>query len=200
MKRIATRRETMERQQKMRSLWRIAELGVILAVCCAILHAQGRPNEYQVKAVYLYNFTRFVEWPAADAGAEGPFAICVLGDDPFGTALDSTVAGETVRGRNVVARRVGKAEDARICRILYVSSSEDGKWKEILTALGKSSVLTVSDMPKFSERGGMIEFVAKGDKVRFEVNLTNTTEAGLTLSSDLLKVAVGVKGNAHPGD
>lgn len=199
MKGITTGRKTMSWQQKMRSLWRIAELGVILAVCCAILHAQGRPNEYQVKAVYLYNFTRFVEWPAADAGA-GPFAICVLGDDPFGKALDSTVAGETVGGRNVVALRVGKAEDARICRILYVSSSEDGKWKEILTTLGRSSVLTVSDIPKFSERGGMIEFVAKGDKVRFEVNLTNTAEAGLTLSSDLLKVAAGVKGNAHPGD
>lgn len=191
----------MRRSGRIRAGGRIAEIGAIAAVFCTILQAQGRPNEYQVKAAYLYNFTRFVEWPAqTDAGPNGPFAICVLGEDPFGKALDATVAGETVGGRSVVAMRVGKAEDARICRILYVSASEDGRWKEILTTLGKSSVLTVSDMPKFSERGGMIEFVAKGDKVRFEVNLRNATEAGLILSSDLLKVAVGVKGNAHPGD
>jgi hypothetical protein len=79
------------------------------------------------------------------------------------------------------------------CRVLYISASEDGRLKEILAGLDKSGVLTVSDIPQFSQRGGMIQFVLVGNKLRFEVNLTNAQTAGLTLSSDLLKVAVAVR-------
>jgi uncharacterized protein DUF4154 len=161
---------------------------------------KSRPSEYQVKAVYLFNFSRFVGWPQQAASAPvGPFAICVLGKDPFGSVLDATLAGESIQGRSVVARRVSQAQEAAGCQVVFISSSEENRLKEILPALEKSSVLTVSDIPRFSQHGGMIEFVLQGDRVRFEVNLASTTEAGLTLSSDLLKVAVAVRRNAQPG-
>jgi YfiR/HmsC-like len=154
----------------------------------------SKPDEYQIKAVYLYNFSRFVVWPRQIVMSRNDsFAICVLGRDPFGPALDKTLVGENVEGKNLVARRLAKPEEAGACQILFVSVSEEDRLKEILAVLDKTSVLTVSDIPRFSQRGGMIQFVLEGDKVRFEVNLTNATQNGLTLSSDLLKVAVAVR-------
>jgi hypothetical protein len=180
---------------------------VAVVTACAlleapVLHTQvSKPNEYQVKAVYLYNFGRFVEWPARAASAkDDSFAICVLGQDPFGAALDSALAGESIDGKSVVAKRISTPQDALTCRILFISSSEDVRLKDDLIALGKTGVLTVSDMPHFSQRGGMIQFVSEGNRIRFEVNLTIAQDAGLTLSSELLKVAIAVKRNPHPGD
>ncbi len=161
---------------------------------------QPRPSEYQVKAVYLFNFGRFVSWPPEDpASASGPFAICVMGKDPFGPLLDATLEGETIGGRNVVARRVVQMEDTAGCRVLFISESEESRLKDILAVLDKSSILTVSDMAHFADRGGMIQFVLQGDRVRFEVNLASAAGAKLTLSSDLLKVAVTVRKSASPG-
>ncbi len=173
---------------------------VLLAV--PSLEAQApKPSEYQVKAAYLYNFGRFVEWPAKVREAKSDaFTICVLGQDPFGPALNATLAGETIGGTNVVANRVSKPQDAVNCRILFISSSEDIQLKQILEALDNTSVLTVSDMPQFSRRGGMVQFVLDGNRVRFEVNLVPTEHAGLTVSSELLKLAVSVRPNARPGN
>jgi hypothetical protein len=162
---------------------------------------QSRPAEYEVKATYLYNFGRFVEWPANVTVAKGdPFAICVLGHDPFGPILDATLAGETIAGKSAVATRISKPQEATNCRILFISSSEDNHLKGILTALDKWNVLTVSDIPRFAQRGGMIQFVLDGNNVRFEVNLTTARDAGLTLSSELLKVAITVRRDLQPGD
>jgi hypothetical protein len=155
---------------------------------------QTKAPESAVKATYLYNFSRFVQWPADAAAAKGDaFSICVLGEDPFGAVLDSILSGETIGGKPVMTKRVARSQDALDCRVLYISASEDGRLKEILAGLDKSGVLTVSDIPQFSQRGGMIQFVLVGNKLRFEVNLTNAQTAGLTLSSDLLKVAVAVR-------
>jgi hypothetical protein len=137
-----------------------------------------------------------VEWPAA-AAKEDSFAICVLGQDPFGQALDATLAGEAIEGKPVVARRISNPVDSVNCRILFISASEAIRLKEILAAIDKSAALTVSDMPEFSRRGGMIQFVLDGSRVRFEVNLSTARDAGLTLSSELLKVAVEVRRNIH---
>jgi hypothetical protein len=162
---------------------------------------QAKPNEYDVKATYLYNFSRFVEWPAGGLQARSEsFAICVLGEDPFGGALKATVAQETVAGRSVVTKQVPAAQDAVTCRVLFISSSEDKRLKEILASLGTASVLTVSDLPKFTQRGGMVQFVLEGNKVRFEVNSAIAQRAGLTLSSELLKVAVNVRRSVPSGD
>jgi hypothetical protein len=162
---------------------------------------QSKPTEYQVKAAYLQNFGRFVEWPARFAGtANDSFSICVLGQDPFGAALDAVLTGETIDSKSVVARRIVKWEDAVNCRIVFISSSESNQLQEILTALDRSSILTVSDMPRFSQHGGMIQFILQGNRIRFEVNLAAAQSAGLILSSELLKVAVTVRRNSPPGD
>ena len=161
---------------------------------------QSRPREYEVKATYLYNFARFVEWPVRAAAAKGDsFAICVLGQDPFGPALDATLAGETIDGKRVLLKRISRPQDAVICRILFISLSEDGQLKDVLAALDKTGVLTVSDIPNFSQRGGMIQFVLDGNRIRFAVNLTTAQDAGLTVSSELLKVAITVRRDSQPG-
>jgi YfiR/HmsC-like len=157
------------------------------------LHAQSSPTEYQVKAAYLYNFGKFVEWPAKDTSSETSFNICVLGQDPFGSTFGSTIGGESIKGKSVLLKSIPRAQEAVGCHILFISSSEEPHLKEILAALDKTSVLTVSDMPHFTRRGGMIQFVMEANRVRFEVNLTSTERTGLTVSSQLLKVAISVR-------
>lgn len=173
---------------------------IAVAAACAflpipVLHAQNpRPTDYQVKATYLYNFGRFIEWPGKVAAAQGgSFTVCVLGQDPFGPSLDATLAGETIGGKTVVAKRISSAEESGDCQILFLSLTDDSRLHKIIADLDKKAVLTVSDMSQFVKRGGMIQFVLEGKKVRFEVNLTATQHAGLTLSSELLKVATAVK-------
>jgi hypothetical protein len=151
-----------------------------------------------VKAAYLYNFGRFVEWPRVATAKGGPFTVCVLGQDPFGPTLDATMAGETIAGRNVVTKRISTPEESVNCQILFLSAAEAGRLNKIVEGLDKVAVLTVSDMPQFAQRGGMIQFVLEGNRVRFEVNLIATQHAGLTLSSDLLRVATAVRRNS-PG-
>jgi len=173
---------------------------IAVAAACAflaipVLHAQNpRPTDYQVKATYLYNFGRFIEWPGKVAAAQGgSFTVCVLGQDPFGPSLDATLAGETIGGKTVVAKRISSAEESGDCQILFLSLTDDSRLNKIIADLDKKAVLTVSDMSQFVKRGGMVQFVLEGKKVRFEVNLTATQHAGLTLSSELLKVATAVK-------
>jgi hypothetical protein len=158
---------------------------------------QPKVSEYQMKAIYLYNFGRFIQWPAnAGAAKSDSFSICVLGQDPFGPNLDSTLAGEKLDGKPLAMKRISTPRDAGECRILFISSTEENHLKDILLSLDESSILTVSDMPAFSRRGGMIQFVLEGDKVRFEINLTKAETAKLTVSSELLKVATTVRRNA----
>jgi hypothetical protein len=178
--------------------WRLALLAIVFVSCFVaspIARAQqAKPTEYDVKSAYLYNFSRFVQWPDGSAqGKNDLFPICVLGRDPFGPSLDATLAGRTVDGHKTVVRRIARPEDASGCRILFISSSEDEQLKTIMAALDHAGVLTVSDIPQFSDRGGMIEFVPEGSRVRFQVNLKAAQDAGLMLSSELLKVAVSVK-------
>lgn len=172
-----------------------------MLIAAPLLHAQqSRPGEYEVKAAYLYNFSRFIEWPAKVAAAKGDsFAFCVLGQDPFGQTLDAVLAGETIDGKSLVARRISKPKEGTSCHILFISSSEESRLKEILAGLDKAGVLTVSDMPQFARRGGMIQFVSEKNRIRFEVNLRTAEDAGLILSSQLLKVAIAVRRDPQPG-
>lgn len=176
------------------------------ALLCAVvlsptLWAQrSRPTDYQVKAAYLYGFGRFVQWPAGGTTANSSFNICVLGQDPFGSTLDSTLAGQTVGGRKVEAKRISSPKESTDCQILFLGPSEDERLAEIIGSLDKAAILTVSDMPHFTDRGGMIQFVLEGNRVRFEVNLTAAQNAGLAMSAELLQVAVAVRRNSPSGD
>lgn len=168
----------------------------VLFVCLVIFSGVAfpdRPSEYQVKAAYLYNFGKFVSWPA-DATAISEFDVCVLGTDPFGPLLDATISDSTINGKRVIAKRISRAQEAGACRVVFIAASESQRLGSDLAVLSKLHVLTVSDNPHFLERGGMIQFVFEGDRVRFAVNLTSSQEAGLTLSSELLKVATKVIG------
>jgi hypothetical protein len=176
-------------------------LFVLLGVFAVPLHGQGKPTDYQVKAVYLYNFGKFVQWPTNDVtDKDGEFTVCVLGQDPFGPALDAALAGAMIGGKQVVAKRISNPRESAHCRILFLGSTEGVRLKKIMEALDKEAVLTVSDIPEFSQHGGMIGFVTEESRVRFEVNLDAAQQAGLTLSSELLKVATTVRRNAARGD
>jgi hypothetical protein len=171
----------------------------ITLLAASSVHGQ-KPTESQVEATYLYNFGQFVVWPSKAGTAATSFDICILGVDPFGPSLNRILAGETIAGQSVVAKRISAAQDSASCRVLFISSSESGRLKGILVALGDASVLTVSDLPEFTRSGGMVQFLLVGNRIRFEVNLAATERAGLTLSSELLKVAVNVRTTTPLGE
>ena len=182
-------------------LFRLLAVGVastLLGPSC-LPAQQSNPSEYEVKAAYVYDFGKFVTWPANGTAAR-EFTICVLGVDPFGTTLDATTAGETINGKKIAINRIAKPQEAVSCHILFISSSEESQLKEILATLDKTSVLTVSDISQFTRRGGMIQFVVAANKVRFEVNVTSAERTGLILSSQLLKVAINVRRGSPAGD
>ncbi len=161
----------------------------------------SRPSEFEVKAAYLFNFGRFVEWPPeAVPSNTTEFPICILGRDPFGKALDSTISGEKIEGREVVARRISAPAEATVCRVLFISASEDKQVKVILSTLGNLSILTVSDIPEFLDDGGMVQFVLTDQLIRFKIKIAASRQAGLNLSSQLLKVAAEVNGGSRTGD
>jgi len=144
--------------------------------------------EYAVKAAFLLNFTRFIDWPPEAIPTDAPFTICILGDDPFGSALDQTIHGENVNGHALVVQRTGRAVP-KTCQILYVSVSEKGALPEGL----EPGVLTVGEGEAFIRDGGMIAFVLDNRRVRFNINLPATRTGKLTLSSRLLAVAKAVE-------
>lgn len=155
----------------------------------AVANAQEfAPSEYQVKAAFLYQFLNFVEWPE-DSGLKGEpeISICVLGEDPFGPAL-AAIEGETVRGKKVKVKGVGNIKGMKGCNILFISGSERANMQEILQFAEYSAILTVGDMEGFAESGGIIGFVTKENKVRFKINLKSAREAGIKISSKLLRV------------
>jgi hypothetical protein len=154
--------------------------------------AADDPLEYQVKAAFMLNFTKFIEWPSeAFSASDSPIAICVLGEDPFGNTLDQIVAGEVVNGRKVVAQRIKLAPPPKSCQVMFVGKSEE----EVLKSLPDVGfgVLTIGEGEKFVRDRGMIAFVVENRRVRFGINLTAAETAGLKLSSKLLNVARSVE-------
>lgn len=161
----------------------------LLAAGLLCVHAAAQQaSEYDLKAAYLLNFTKFVEWPAEAFPDRGsPLAICLLGDDPFGPTLDQIVAGETVNGRSLVVRRLQHAPQPKACQVLYVR--ESGKEVAgILTQTGPG-VLTVGEGDSFIRAGGMIAFVIDDRRVRFDIAQTAAARARLRVSSRLMNVA-----------
>lgn len=147
-------------------------------------------KEYQIKAIFLFNFAQFVDWPAnAFSEAETPLTIGILGDDPFGTFLDETVQGEKVNGHPLIVQHYQRVEDIKTCHILFISQSETKHLKRILNGLKDRNLLTVSDTDNFTKYGGIIQFVTEQNKIHFQINLEAAKEAELTISSKLLRLA-----------
>jgi len=146
--------------------------------------------EYQVKAVFLFNFAQFVEWPPQSfENPTAPFVIGVLGTDPFGEALESAVRGETVEGRTFVIERYRSVTEIRHCQILFISRSEAAHMENVTSALAGQSILTVSDIEDSAQRGVMIRFVAESNRIRLRINADAAKAVGLSISSKLLRPA-----------
>jgi hypothetical protein len=172
-----------------RLLWLV---GAMILIVNARAQSQTA-GEYQIKAAFLYNFAKFIEWPPGDFGdASGPLRICVFGQDPFGQELRDITSEKIVNGHKLLIMPVIDLQLARSCHILFIASSEKTQLKRILEILQGSSALTVGDTKGFVEQGGMINFVLENDRVRFEVNHKAAEQAGLKISSKLLNVAKSV--------
>ena len=163
----------------------------LLGGCLFSLVAQMPANrEYQVKAVFIFNFTQFVEWPAnVFSGSNAPLVIGILGQDPFGSYIDQTVAGEKVKDHPLVVQRYRTIEEVKECHILFIDRTEAANMKHIVTSLKGKSILTVSDAANFIGQGGMIRFITESNKIQFQINPEAAKAANLTISSKLLRLA-----------
>jgi uncharacterized protein DUF4154 len=156
----------------------------------------ARASEYQVKAVFLFNFAQFVDWPAAAfPDSDTPLVVGILGDDPFGGFLDQTLRDERLGGRPFKVRRYQRVDEIQICHILFVSRSVGDRADSILEGLTHRPILTVSDADGFA--GGMIRFVTDRNHIRLQINLEAAEAAHLTISSKLLRVAEIVPHRRH---
>ncbi len=165
-------------------------LGLLVSV--SSLLADGPSSEYRVKAAFLLNFTKFVEWPAtAFESADSPLTICILGEDPFGSFLDQVVEGETVNGRKLIIQRLRRPPKPKTCQVLYISKSE----KDVAATVSElgPGVLTVADDDRFLRDGVVIAFVIDDRHVRFDINQRAAANSSLTVSARLLNVARSVQ-------
>jgi hypothetical protein len=146
-------------------------------------------DEREVKAVFLFNFAQFVDWPAsAFLTPNDPIVIGILGNDPCGALLDQVVEGEVVKGRPLAVSRFRRVEDIKSCHVLFISPSEVGTYERIVNALRARPILTVGETEGFTSRG-MVRFLTERNRVRLEVNIAAVKTAGLTISSNLLRAA-----------
>jgi hypothetical protein len=181
----------------LRTLSRLAVLGLLLlAVPGRRAWADTADDlEYEVKAAFLYNFVKFVEWPADTF--EGPtdkIVLCILGEDPFGESLDNVVRNEVLNGRPLSVHRTRDVLEARDCHVVFVPRTERARQERILAGLEGRGILTVGEADGFLNAGGMIRFVLEQNRVRFDINLAAAERSRLKLSSKLLRLARTVQG------
>jgi hypothetical protein len=151
---------------------------------------ESPPTEYQLKAAFLLNFAKFVEWPpTAFAGANSPMILGILGENPFGDVLERTIRDKTISNHPLVVKEFHSSAEATNCHILFISTSEKARLPEILAGLRGASVLTVGETDRFTETGGMINLFRQGNKIRFQINEAAAKGVGLKISSKLLSLA-----------
>lgn len=158
----------------------------------------GGATGYEVKTAFLFNFAKFIDWPASSfSGPQSPFTICVLGQDPFGNILDDTLLGKIVGIRPLVIRRLKEKNEARSCQMVFVSPSESAHLSEIFASLQRANVLLVGETTGFAASGGTIEFTLDDNHVRFTINTDSVDRSGLKFSSKLLALAKLVHDEGH---
>jgi hypothetical protein len=162
-----------------------------LMVVAVLGHAEVRVvDEYQIKAAYLFNLAKFVEWPsAAFNSVDEPFAICVLGRNPFGGLLEEVVRGKTIGNRPFQVREVSTAQQGGSCHILFISSSEQKRVRSLMDEMKGSMTLTVGETDNFLADGGVVNLKLKDSRVRIEINPGCAERAKLRISSKLLSLA-----------
>ena len=170
-----------------------ATAAAVAAIPAAAQAPSGSALEYQIKATFLYTVAKFVEWPAEKLEANAPIQVGIYGKDPFGPALDQTMRGKTVNGREMVVHRVTGLEQASQHHILFISSAEKKRLGTVLEAVAGGPVLTVGDVSNFAEQGGMVNLMMKENSVGLEINVNAAERAHLKISSRLLRLARVVK-------
>ncbi len=175
-------------------------LYMILAGLLSVELQGQTANEYQVKAAFLYNFAKFVEWPPeATRDMDDQMTICIIGEDPFGSILDESIKGKTIGTHKMVIRRLKSGRDIKGCQIAFISSSEKNHLRPILKSLNGAAVLTVGDTEDFAQVGGVINLTLEETTIHFEVNLDAAERAGLKISSKLLSLAKIIHDSGHGG-
>lgn len=169
-------------------------LALVSALLLALSNSRAQdapPSEYRLKAAFLFNFAKFVEWPPrAFAETNSPFIIGVLGDSPFGNELEQTVVGKNINAHPITLQMFRVAAEATNCHLLFISTSEQKRLPEIIPRLRGAPILTVGETERFIEAGGMINFVAENNKIRFQISDDAAKGARLKISSKLLSLAV----------
>jgi hypothetical protein len=178
-------------RSKPSELWRLV---LIIAALIGLITnglAQEKPSEYEVKAAFLFNFAKFVEWPPdAFADSKAPIVIGVLGDNVFGNNLEKVINDRKVNNRGFQFRVFDSVTEATHCQILFISASKKNDFAKIVAALHNASVLTISETDGFLKAGGMINFLFEGNNVRFQISDEAAKKARLSISSKLLSLAV----------
>lgn len=160
------------------------------SVLVLMVSAQGQaPTEYQIKAAFIYNFAKFVDWPSLDtAASDQPIIVGVLGEDPFGQNLEGVINGKTANGRRVAIKRFANLQSLTPCHILFISSSQRNL-QQVFSAVAASGVLTIGETDRFADTGGIIQLAMLEGRVRLVVNQAAAERAGLRISAKLLGLA-----------
>ena len=170
--------------------WLAVAAACIVALACAPAVPAAPATEYQVKAAYLFNFGRFVEWPAAAYASPGaPFVIGIFGEDPFGALIDDAIRGETLDGHPLAVRRFRKPEDVTPCNILFIARSEAPRLEKVLQAVRGQPVLTVTDFDGQEGRAASIVLLNENNRIRMRINVGEARANDLVISSKLLRPA-----------
>jgi hypothetical protein len=172
---------------------------IILFSVSPLARAQANPpGEYELKAAFLFNFAKFIDWPEGSfESPQSPFTICVVGPDPFGNILEDAMRGKMIGNRPLAIRRLKDKAGARLCQIEFVSSSESAHLAEILGSLHGANVLVVGDTSGFAASGGTIQFTLEDNRVRFAINIDAVDRSGLKFSSKLLSLAKVLHDEGH---
>jgi hypothetical protein len=156
-------------------------------------HAETLSSETSLKAAFIFNFTKFVEWPESAFRGKAEFCIASLGRSPLDREL-AALSGKNVHGRSIVFRQLNSPEEAAKCQVLFIGRSELARLAGILDSLRDVPVLTVSDSDDFCAKGGMFSLVTERGKIAFDANVQEIQHAGLRPSSHLLRLARKVYG------
>ncbi len=176
-------------------LVRVARCAVLGALLGAAPLRADVSKEYQIKAGFLYNFTKFIEWPSDRfSGENAPIVIAVFGDNPFGSELHQLVQGRKVNGRAIVIQSARSLDEVKRAHVVFIGEAEEKRLESHLDSLHTAGVLTVGESKRLAALGGAIVFAVVDDKVRFEINIASAERAGLKVSAQLQKLALGVRG------
>jgi len=176
-------------------LFIVFQILAVLSLSLSIFAQGADPAEYKVKAAFIYNFAKFVEWP--DEPHDNNLTLCVLGEGSFCAAI-RTIKGKIISGKRIQIRRINSIKDLKDCNILFIASSEKHNLPHLIDDLDGSRILTVGDTEGFAEQGVIINLYIENDKVRFKINIGAARRANVKLSSKLLKLAKIVTSTPKP--